>query len=92
MGRCPPLQVPLAELRRDEKPVSLNRAVRTFRWFGPRCHAALRATKFKALATESINIRVITTSGIEISLLIDRNYLELAVQALHDTDGLGKAT
>ena len=92
MRRCPPLQVPLAELRRDEKPVSLNSTVRTFRSFDPRSHAAVAATKFKAIAAESINIKVITTSEIKISVLIDRKYMELAVQALHDTFGLEKAT
>ena len=39
---------------------------------------------FKALAAENINIKVITTSEIKISVLIDRKYMELAVQALHD--------
>ena len=39
---------------------------------------------FAALAEESVNIRVITTSEIKVSVLIDRKYLELAVQALHD--------
>ena len=39
---------------------------------------------FKALADENINIKVISTSEIKISVLIDRKYMELAVQALHD--------
>jgi aspartate kinase len=37
-----------------------------------------------------VNIRVITTSEIKVSVLIDRKYLELAVQALHDAFGLDK--
>ncbi len=57
---------------------------------GMRSHAGVAATMFKALATENINIKVITTSEIKISVLIDRKYMELAVQALHDTFELEK--
>ena len=57
---------------------------------GMRSHAGVAATMFKALAAEGINIKVITTSEIKISVLIDRKYMELAVQALHDTFGLEK--
>ena len=39
----------------------------------------------------SMNSELITTSEIKISVLIDRKYMELAVQALHDTFGLDKA-
>jgi len=46
---------------------------------------------FKVLSDERINIRVITTSEIKISVLIDRKYMELAVQALHDAFELEKA-
>ena len=46
---------------------------------------------FKALKYEGINIRVITTSEIKISVLIERKYMELAVQALHDSFELEKA-
>ena len=59
---------------------------------GMRSHAGVAAMMFKALAAEGINIKVITTSEIKISVLIDRKYMELAVQALHDTFGLEKAT
>ncbi|MDP2739939.1 MAG: aspartate kinase [Pseudorhodobacter sp.] len=58
---------------------------------GMRSHAGVAAMMFKALAAENINIKVIATSEIKISVLIDRKYLELAVQALHDTFGLDKA-
>ena len=40
---------------------------------------------FNALKDVNIYIKVLTTSEIKISVLIDRKYLELAVQALHDT-------
>jgi aspartate kinase len=51
---------------------------------GMRSHAGVAARMFSALAAEGINIKVITTSEIKISVLIDRKYMELAVQALHD--------
>ncbi|CTQ33525.1 aspartate kinase [Jannaschia rubra] len=58
---------------------------------GMRSHAGVAARMFRALSNEGINIRVITTSEIKISVLIDRKYMELAVQALHDEFGLEKA-
>ncbi len=59
---------------------------------GMRSHAGVAAQMFRALSTEGINIKVITTSEIKISVLIDRKYMELAVQALHDTFELEKAS
>ncbi len=58
---------------------------------GMRSHAGVAAQMFHALHDEGINIKVISTSEIKISVLIDRKYLELAVQALHDTFGLETA-
>ncbi|MGB5560421.1 MAG: aspartate kinase, partial [Paracoccaceae bacterium] len=58
---------------------------------GMRSHAGVAAQMFRALYKEGINIKVITTSEIKISVLIDRKYMELAVQALHDTFELEKA-
>lgn len=58
---------------------------------GMRSHAGVAAQMFKALKDDGINIKVITTSEIKISVLIDRKYMELAVQALHDSFGLDKA-
>ncbi len=58
---------------------------------GMRSHAGVAARMFEALRDEGINIRVITTSEIKISVLIDRKYLELAVQALHDAFDLERA-
>ncbi len=58
---------------------------------GMRSHAGVAARMFTALAAENVNIKVITTSEIKISVLIDRKYIELAVQALHDTFELDKA-
>jgi aspartate kinase len=58
---------------------------------GMRSHAGVAAKMFKALQADGINIKVITTSEIKISVLIDRKYMELAVQALHDAFELEKA-
>ena len=58
---------------------------------GMRSHAGVAATMFKALSSENVNIKVIATSEIKISVLIDRKYMELAVQALHDAFDLDKA-
>lgn len=58
---------------------------------GMRSHAGVAAKMFAALSAEGINIKVITTSEIKISVLIDRKYMELAVQALHDVFELEKA-
>ena len=52
---------------------------------------ALQAQRAQALADENVNIKVISTSEIKISVLIDRKYMELAVQALHDALELEKA-
>ncbi len=51
---------------------------------GMRSQSGVAARMFKTLADEGINIKVIATSEIKISVLIDRKYTELAVQALHD--------
>ncbi|AXI45747.1 aspartate kinase [Sulfitobacter sp. SK012] len=58
---------------------------------GMRSHTGVAAKMFKVLSDEGINIKVITTSEIKISVLIDRKYMELAVQALHDAFELHKA-
>ena len=58
---------------------------------GMRSHTGVAAKMFKVLSAEGINIKVITTSEIKISVLIDRKYMELAVQALHDAFELDKA-
>ncbi len=50
---------------------------------GMRSHAGIASRMFRTLADESINIQVITTSEIKISVVIEEKYLELAVRALH---------
>ena len=58
---------------------------------GMRSHAGIASTMFKVLADESINIQMISTSEIKISVVIDEKYLELAVRSLHSAFGLDKA-
>lgn len=58
---------------------------------GMRSQSGVAAKMFKVLSDEGVNIRVITTSEIKISVLIDRKYVELAVQSLHDAFELEKA-
>ena len=58
---------------------------------GMRSHAGIAARAFKALAEKGINIRAITTSEIKFSVLIDKDYTELAVRTLHALYGLDKA-
>jgi aspartate kinase len=55
---------------------------------GMRSHAGVAKTMFEALASKGINIQVISTSEIKISVLIDASYTELAVRALHSAYGL----
>ena len=58
---------------------------------GMRSHAGVAAQMFEVLANEGVNIRVITTSEIKVSVLVDRKYMELAVRALHDAFELENA-
>ena len=55
---------------------------------GMRSHAGIAHQMFAALAQENINIRMISTSEIKISVVIDEKYLELGVRTLHEAFGL----
>jgi len=55
---------------------------------GMRSHAGVAQRMFKALADKAINIQVISTSEIKVSVLIPEEYAELALRALHSTYGL----
>ena len=79
-------EVNYAELVADEEVAKVSVV-----GIGMRSHAGVAAKMFKALQDDGINIKVITTSEIKISVLIDRKYMELAVQALHDAFELEKA-
>ncbi len=58
---------------------------------GMRSHAGIASHMFQALAGEGINIRMISTSEIKISVVVDEKYLELGVRTLHDAFGLEQA-
>ncbi len=55
---------------------------------GMRSHAGIASQMFEILANEGINIRMISTSEIKISVVVDEKYLELGVRALHSGFGL----
>ena len=57
---------------------------------GMRSHAGVATKMFQALAKDGINIRMISTSEIKISVVVDEKYLELAVRTLHEAFGLSE--
>jgi len=57
---------------------------------GMRTHAGIASKMFKALAAENINIQMISTSEIKISVVVEDKYMELAVRALHQAFELDK--
>ena len=59
---------------------------------GMRSHPGVAQTMFNALAKKGINIKVISTSEIKVSILIDEEYTELALKALHSAYGLDRDT
>jgi aspartate kinase len=74
------------EVRYDEDVVKVSIV-----GLGMRSHAGIAAKMFRILAKEGINIQAISTSEIKVSCLVAAKYTELAVRALHDGFGLGKA-
>lgn len=79
-------QLSAREVTGDQKIVKLSLV-----GVGMRSHAGIASHMFEALAHEGINIRMISTSEIKISVVIDEKYLELGVRALHDAFGLADA-
>ncbi|MCI0509119.1 aspartate kinase [Chromohalobacter marismortui] len=73
------------ELRGDE-----NIAKVSLVGVGMRSHAGVASKMFRVLAEENINIRMVSTSEIKISVVIDEKQMELAVRALHTAFGLDK--
>jgi aspartate kinase len=57
---------------------------------GMRSHAGIASTMFAALAKEGVNIRMISTSEIKISVVVDEKYLELGVRTLHEAFDLAQ--
>ena len=58
---------------------------------GMRSHAGIASTMFRTLAEEGINIEMISTSEIKVSVVIEEKYMELAVRVLHKAFGLDQA-
>lgn len=56
-----------------------------------RSHAGIASKMFQTLSKEGINIRMISTSEIKVSVVVDEKYLELGVRALHDAFELERA-
>jgi aspartate kinase len=71
------------EIRSDDKVAKVSVV-----GIGMQSHAGVAQTMFHALAEKGINIQVISTSEIKISVLIDEAYTELAIRALHSAYGL----
>jgi len=72
-----------AEVLGDDKIVKISLV-----GVGMRSHAGIASTMFETLANENINIRMISTSEIKVSVVVDEKYLELGVRALHDAFNL----
>lgn len=80
-----------AELLKDTKIVSdPNVSKISVVGIGMKSHAGVAQTMFTALSDKGINIQVISTSEIKISVLVSSDYTELAVRALHSAYGLDK--
>ncbi|MGB0748793.1 MAG: aspartate kinase [Magnetospiraceae bacterium] len=77
--------LPMREIKQDANVVKISVV-----GVGMRSHAGVAQTMFRALAEKNINIQVISTSEIKVSVLVAEDYLELAVRALHAAYGLEK--
>ena len=51
---------------------------------GMRSHAGIASRMFRALSASGINLRMISTSEIKVSVVVDEKFLELGVRALHE--------
>ena len=78
------------EIRAEEVLMADDIAKVSVTGVGMKSHSGVAAKMFSALAKENINIRLISTSEIRISCVIDKKYAELAVQALHSAFELDK--
>jgi len=78
-------EIDAREVKGDNKIVKLSIV-----GVGMRSHAGVASRMFRALSDESINIQVISTSEIKISVVIEEKYLELAVRTLHSAFELDK--
>lgn len=83
-------RVAAAEIGASEVLGSANVAKISVVGVGMRSHAGVASTMFDTLAREGINVRMVSTSEIKISVLIEEKYLELGVRSLHEAFGLEK--
>lgn len=85
------LQTIAKEINAEEVQVDDKVAKLSLVGVGMRSHAGIASRMFETLANESINIQLITTSEIKISIVIEEKYIELAVRVLHDAFELGSS-
>jgi len=76
--------------RSDEITYDENIAKVSIVGVGMKSHSGIAAKAFDAMAKENINIQMISTSEIKISIVVNEKYGELAVRTLHETYGLDK--
>ena len=81
-----PAELGAREVRTDDKICKVSLV-----GVGMRSHAGIASKMFKVLAENNINIQMITTSEIKVSVVIDQKFVELAVRALHSAFGLEQA-
>ena len=79
------LELKAREVTGDDKIVKISMV-----GVGMRSHAGIAGQMFKTLADEGINIQMISTSEIKVSVVVEEKYLELGVRALHSAFGLEK--
>ena len=84
--------IPTTDLLKDTENIDYNEAICkvSIVGVGMKSHTGVASKAFTAMANENINIRIISTSEIKISMIIDLKYAELAVRALHDAYDLDK--
>ncbi len=82
----------MADFKSDSKNIDYNDAICkvSIVGVGMKSHTGVASKAFSALANENINIRIISTSEIKISMIVDEKYAELAVRSLHDAYELEK--
>jgi len=87
LNRRVKVHIKAADIRGDHKICKVSMV-----GVGMRTHAGIASQMFRTLAEEGINIQMISTSEIKISVVIDEKYMELAVRALHKAFGLDQAS
>jgi len=83
LGDLPLLADPLVEVLTDPRICKISIV-----GVGMRTHAGVAARAFSALARDGINIQMVSTSEIKVSVVVEERYGELALRSLHDAFGL----